>query len=74
MGQGARGIIAGHQVELGGLTDELDSEIRGDAGREVDEATDLVDGAPYPTADGFYDHVYAPTDGDGAGLGGAVSP
>ena len=46
-------------VDLGELTDEMDQTIRADARREVDEATDYVESAPYPETDGFHDHVYA---------------
>ena len=37
----------------------MDQGIRAGARREVDEATDYVESAPYPETDGFHDHVYA---------------
>ena len=49
----------------GALPDEMDEEIRAAARREIDEATEEVESAPYPQAAGFYRDVYA---------GGAPSP
>ena len=41
---------------LGGEDDE---RIRDDAKREVNEATDSIEAAPYPTTEDFFKHVYA---------------
>ena len=46
-------------TDLGILTEELDADIRGEAGREVNEATDFVEAAPYPGTERFFDDVYA---------------
>ena len=51
----------------GVLPEEDDLEIRDDAKREVNEATDHIDSAPYPTTEDFFRHVYA----DGAHPGAA---
>ena len=45
--------------EHGVLTEDLDAKIRSEAKREVDDATNVVESAPYPTTEGFFDHVYA---------------
>ena len=45
-------------MATGGLTDEADQTFVADARREVDEATDFADAAPYPGTESFYDHVY----------------
>lgn len=50
-------------VSMGTLTDDLDKKFRDDALREINEATDAVEAAPYPTADDFYEHVYADSGG-----------
>jgi 2-oxoisovalerate dehydrogenase E1 component alpha subunit len=47
-------------MSTGGLSDELDEKIREDARREIDEATDEVEAAPYPSTQDFHRHVYAP--------------
>ncbi len=52
-------ILRGQLTNLGHLTDELDEKLRADAAKEVNEATDFVEAAPYPGTEGFYDHVYA---------------
>ena len=63
--------LLSEQLMAGGhLTEELDREIHDEAKREVNEATDLVEAAPYPETHGFHDHVYAPS----TGTGGAPSP
>jgi len=60
--------ILKRQLEaIGVLNVELDARICEAAKREVDEATEFGEAAPYPTTEGFYDHVYAPQ-------GGAPSP
>ena len=41
------------------LSEEDDVKIRDDAKREVNEATDFIDAAPYPTTEEFFEHVYA---------------
>ena len=43
----------------GNLSEEDDVKIRDDAKREVNEATDYIDAAPYPTTEDFFQHVYA---------------
>ena len=43
----------------GFLSEEDDVKIRDDAKREVNEATDFIDAAPYPTTEEFFEHVYA---------------
>ena len=50
----------------GVLSDELDEEIRAAARREIDEATEEVESAPYPQTSSFHRDVYA--------SGGAPSP
>ena len=49
----AAGILAAAQ----------DEEIRSDAMRQVNDATDFVESAPYPSTDTFGSHVYAPDRG-----------
>jgi 2-oxoisovalerate dehydrogenase E1 component alpha subunit len=46
-------------TRLGVLTEELDQRIRDAARREVNEATDFVEAAPYPGTEDFHKHVYA---------------
>ena len=41
------------------LKEEDDRKIRDEAKREVNEATDFIDAAPYPTTEDFFEHVYA---------------
>jgi 2-oxoisovalerate dehydrogenase E1 component alpha subunit len=60
-------ILNGQLKTLGYLTTEDDEEIRQTATREVDEATEFVESAPYPGTEGYFAHVYA-------GPGGAPSP
>ena len=55
------------------LSDELDAQVRADARRDVDEATEFVEAAPYPGTEGFHDHVYAPASAE-EHAGGAPSP
>ena len=47
----------------GVLSAAQDEAMRGDAMRQVNEATDYVESAPYPSTDTFSDHVYAPERG-----------
>jgi len=60
-------ILNGQLKTLGYLTTDDDEEIRQAATREVDEATEFVESAPYPGTEGYFAHVYA-------GPGGAPSP
>ncbi len=46
-------------LEEGVLTPERDAELRAAARREVDEATDYAEAAPYPSAADVLDHLYA---------------
>ena len=50
-------------VDEGVLTAERDAEYRERARREVDEATDTAEAAPYPSADDVQTQVYAPDEG-----------
>jgi 2-oxoisovalerate dehydrogenase E1 component alpha subunit len=50
------------QLQL--LTDEMDKGFRDEATREVNEATDFVESAPYPGTEDFFDHVYASDGGE----------
>ena len=52
-------ILKGQLVEQGILSQETDKRFHDDAMREINEATDFVDSAPYPDTDDFYEHVYA---------------
>jgi 2-oxoisovalerate dehydrogenase E1 component alpha subunit len=63
-------LLKDQLMGLGVLTEDLDKELADAARREVNEATDAVEAAPYPETDGFYDHVYS---SDGA-VGGEPSP
>jgi 2-oxoisovalerate dehydrogenase E1 component alpha subunit len=47
----------------GGLSDDLDEEIRTAARREIDAATEEVEAAQYPSPADFYQDVYAPGGG-----------
>ena len=48
------------QLLADGLLSETDDErLRDDAKREVNEATDSIEAAPYPTTEDFFKHVYA---------------
>jgi 2-oxoisovalerate dehydrogenase E1 component alpha subunit len=40
------------------LTEDEDARIRDAAKREINEATDLVEAAPYPDTGDFFEHVY----------------
>ena len=40
-----------------------DEEIARAAKQEVDEATEYVESAPYPSTDGYFEHVYAESGG-----------
>jgi 2-oxoisovalerate dehydrogenase E1 component alpha subunit len=52
------------QLMAGGiLTDQQEESITSDAKRMVNEATEFVEDAPYPDTSGFYEHVYAPSEG-----------
>jgi 2-oxoisovalerate dehydrogenase E1 component alpha subunit len=58
--------ILGERLTASGvLTQEVESRLREDAVRAVNEATEHVERAPYPDTDDFSDHVYG---------GGAPSP
>ena len=69
-------------AEQGVLSDDADAEIRGAATREVNEATEDAEAAPYPGTDDFHKYVYSPLDGStsspqaklGSGSGGGSSP
>ena len=68
-------ILREHPATLDSLSDGLDAQIHADAKREIDEATEFAEAAPYPPAADFHDHVYAPLpDEPGIGPGGASSP
>ena len=41
------------------LSEEDDERFRDDAKREVNEATDSIEAASYPTTEDFFKHVYA---------------
>ena len=51
-------ILAAQLRESGFLTDETDDSFRSEARRVVNEATDIVEAAPYPSAQGFDQGVY----------------
>jgi 2-oxoisovalerate dehydrogenase E1 component alpha subunit len=55
------------------LSDDLDARVHADATREVDEATEFVEAAPYPGTEGFHHHVYGPSSAE-EHTGGAPSP
>ena len=52
-------ILREELYELGALTEELDAQFAAEARRVVNDATERVEAAPYPTADDFAEHVYA---------------
>ena len=52
-------LLQGQLREYGVLTEDLDAKIRREAKREIDDATNFVEDAAYPTTEGFFDHVYA---------------
>jgi len=60
-------VLNGQLKTLGYLTTDDDEEIRQAATREVDEATEFVERAPYPSTERYFAHVYS-------GPGGAPSP
>ena len=55
-------------TERGVLADDASTEIQEAALREVNEATDFVEDAPYPGTEDFDKYVYAPGD-DGTSIG-----
>ena len=57
-------IFKDYLVGLGIVTEDVDQRFRDDARREVDEATDVAEAAPYPETTGFYDHVYSSSRGE----------
>ena len=59
---------------MGLLPDELVDDIRADARREIDEATEAGEAAPYPQTHDFDRHVYSSPNGPETGSGGAPSP
>jgi 2-oxoisovalerate dehydrogenase E1 component alpha subunit len=52
-------VLSRQLRESGLLTNDIDNAFRAEAMRTVNEATDVVESAPYPTVDNFGDHVYA---------------
>jgi len=52
-------------MRLGVLTKEMDKTFSEMAKYEVNIATDVVEAAPYPETDSFYDHIYASSAADG---------
>ena len=52
-------ILGEDLMALGILTEELRQRFLDEAKREVNEATDFAENAPYPDTDGFFDNVYA---------------
>ena len=52
-------ILGQKLVSLGVLDSATDERFHSEGRRAVDEATELIDQAPYPGTDGFFDHVYA---------------
>ena len=50
-------------LNVGLMTAEQDQEYRRHARQEVDAATEAGEAAPYPSADGLLDHVYAQREG-----------
>ena len=46
-------ILAAQLRESGTLSDEMDDSFRSEASRIVNEATDIVESAPYPSAQCF---------------------
>ena len=54
-------LLSGRLMAIGSLTAEIDDRFHADAKREVDDATDFAESAPYPGTDDFYDHVYGPS-------------
>ena len=56
-------ILKAHLTTLGTLSEELDEKYGEEAKRQVNEATEFAETAPYPGTEGFYDHVYADSQG-----------
>ncbi|MCL0028568.1 thiamine pyrophosphate-dependent dehydrogenase E1 component subunit alpha [Dehalococcoidia bacterium] len=52
-------ILSNDLRSKGLLEDSLDGEIRAEAAQTVNDATDAVEAAPFPSSQDFYDHVYA---------------
>ena len=52
-------ILGRRLIDEGVLSGDLENQYRDEAKRLVNEATDAVEAAPYPTADGIHEHVYA---------------
>ena len=52
-------LLRDNLMAIGSLSEEMDKSILEEAKREVNEATEFVEAAPYPGTEGFYDHVYA---------------
>ena len=52
--------LRSYLTEEGILTPERDEEVLGEARREVNQATDDAEAAPYPDVSTVHDHVYAP--------------
>ena len=52
-------ILNGQLRALGLLMASDEEEIKRDALRRVNEATEAVEAAPYPDTEGYFDHVYA---------------
>ncbi len=52
-------VLSSQLRESGLLTNDIDNAFRAEAMRTVNEATDVVESAPYPAVDNFGDHVYA---------------
>ena len=69
-------ILKGQLETLGLLAEELDNTFHEDARRQVNDATDFAEEAPYPGTEGFHDHVYSQRleGSDRTGSGGATSP
>ncbi len=57
-------ILSDDLISKGLLDDGLDGEIRAEMAQAVNDATDAVEAAPFPSAEDFYKHVYAPGPGD----------
>ena len=58
-------ILNERLVELGALSQEADERFYAEAKQEVNDATEFAESAEYPSADGFYDHVFARPAGGG---------
>jgi len=59
-------ILSARLKSMNVLDDSLDEQIRDQARQTVNAATDAVEAAPYPGAEDFYKHVYAPGPGGAA--------